>query len=159
VSTRTPSRLVKSSDAQRQMILSLVLGGLFFAAITVAAAYLYMFPPGIMNPRAAALVLHDFMLAGVRNDVTGGNVSFSADAIRRNSSAQVTQLFARRELFEDYTGLSVEAFAPVESPAGSRATVAALTVYSLEPAAGSIRAELVEENGAWRIESIDILRE
>ena len=156
--SRLPSRLVATSDLQRQVVIRLVVGGLIVFGLVIAAAFFVAVPRGPMSVGAAARPVDQFMEAGARNDLVAASAQFSSPAVVAGARQHVADLLANRYLFQTYEGLQVTRFeVREEAEPMPVAILEGLTTYGDGPT-GSVAARLVLERNRWRIETLRLNR-
>jgi hypothetical protein len=141
-----------------RVVVRLIVSGLAFAILVVAAAYYLVSPRGPMTAAALQEPLHEFMLAGQANDVTAASRLLSVGAIRAAGRDRVVATFRDRALFDDYATLTLTDIDLREEGLERRASVEARVTYATAPT-GALRAEMVLEDDRWRIGGVALTRE
>ena len=134
--------------------LLLVVGGIIglvalggFAAFTVGSQAV-----GDTKP-----VVEGFMRAGVQNDAQSGHQYFADQVKEEVTVTKVEALFERRSLFEGYQSLNNQSF-NIETKNGNTVCHLSGTISYSQPPSGVYKADLVKENGSWKLYNINLDR-
>jgi len=142
---------------QRSVALSLIAGGLGFAALAILAAWLVT-AVGRYTPRAVAPLLHEFLASAASGDVEEAHQLLSQNALRLTPLADLQAVFSDRERYGGFLGLRVQRVVqglPLEGVPVESAQATAIARY----ASGDRRqidALLELENDKWYIRRLTV---
>lgn len=160
--TRLPRRRRSSAVAELQaaVAMRLIVAGLFFAGIVVAAAWYYTTPQRLRSPAGVAPTLNAFLSAAAAGELAAATGSFSVDAMRSGARDQVSGIMSDPLLLPGYQSATIIEFRrlPPRSQGDERAAVLARVDYEWGPP-GRLEAEVVLEEGRWRLESVTLVRQ
>ena len=105
-STSRRQRTAFNAGLQRSVALSLIAGGLGFAAVAILAAWLVT-GVGHYTPRAVAPLLHEYLASAAAGDAAGAHRLLSQNALRLTPLAQLEAELADRERYAGFVGLRV----------------------------------------------------
>ena len=140
---------------QRIIAIYLVLGGLSFFALSLAAAFVIVGRSGAFAQRSALLEVHRYIEHGREFRVLDAHRMYSFDALRTTTEQDVAALFDNRRFFEGFTGATIITSEPIS---GSGLALEAMRIETVTSYSGSLPASVIasleKEDGTWRI--IDI---
>lgn len=137
---------------QRSVALSLVAGGLGFAALAIVAAWLVT-GVGHYTPRAVAPLLHEYLVAADAGDVGTAHRLLSQNALRLTTLENLAAEFGDRERYAGFVGLRVLRVAKrpaLEGVPVETALVNATSRYA-DGTRKSVDAILELEEGRWYV--------
>lgn len=156
---RSAARAAARAEMQREVIVRLVLGGVFFAAVVVGATLLYIGAGSHRTPGAVRPVLEAFMHAADQNDVLAAHHLYSARGLEATSQDDVARLLDQRALFEGYSALKITAFKfiPAEKSTTLQDTAVVTASVSYDNGtANTLTAQLDYDDDVWHISYVKI---
>jgi len=150
-------RAAYSASIHRSVALSLIAGGLGFAALAIVAAWLVT-TAGRFTPRAVAPVLHEYLAAAAAQDAPRAHRLLSQNALRANPLAQLDAELANRERYGGFVGLRVHRIVqrpPLEGVPVETGQAIATARYA-SGVHRRIDAIVELENGKWYIRTIAV---
>jgi len=140
---------------QRSVVLSLIAGGLGFAALAILAAWLVT-AVGRYTPRATAPVLHAYLEAAAAGDAEAAHRLLSQNALRETPLEALAELLEDRQAYGGFVGLRV--FRVVERPPVGGVPVETAQVRATgryrDGSRRPIAAVLEREGGDWYIRDL-----
>jgi len=157
--TRTGGRPSFDPGIQRQAMMWLVLGGLLFALLALAAALFVASPGGAIRTLRIRQTLDGFMVSGREQQALAGHRLFSSRGLIETSLSDVQAMYGRRASFEGYRAMRIASLTEAEGVDGAVATermaVEAVALYDEGPNR-AVSAIVEREAGEWRILSISV---
>lgn len=151
-------RAAYSASIHRSVALSLIAGGLGFAALAIVAAWLVT-TAGHYTPRAVAPVLHEYLAAAAADDAARAHRLLSQNALRANPLEALEAELANRERYGGFVGLRVHRVLkrpPLEDSVPVETCQAAATARYASGLQRRIDAVLELEDGEWYVRMIAI---
>lgn len=142
--------------------IQLLIGGLFFLGLTVAAAWLLLIPHGKVRASAVQPLLEAYMQAGRDHRSFAAHALFSERGLEESSYVGLAEQIELREAFEGYREIEIIGFTarPVSGIDGlsHEAEVSARIGYDGAGPSGELIAWLDLDAGEWRIRQIEVSR-
>ncbi len=102
-------------------------------------------------------VVESFIRTGVQNDAQAGHQIFAKQVQDEVTVSKIEALFEQRSLFEGYQSLDNQSFNIATKNGQSTCHLEGTINYS-QPPSGTYKADLVQENGSWRLYNINLKR-